>query len=85
MRLRIISTKEIVYDGEVSIVTLPGAAGAFTVLDHHASLISTLTAGHIQYGLKRGENSAGEHREMEIKGGIADIDNSSNTVNVCVF
>lgn len=85
MKLRIISTKEIVYDGEVGIVTLPGTMGAFTVLDHHASLISTLVGGRIIYGTKATETSEGDQHEMEIKGGIADIDNATNTVNVCVF
>lgn len=82
MTLRIISTREIVFDGEVTSVTLPGSEGAFTVLDRHASLISTLVAGKISYKLSA---DAQEPEEMAINGGIADIDNDTNTVAVCIY
>lgn len=85
MTLKIISTTEILFEGEVSLVSLPGSMGRFTVLRNHASLISTLTAGKIGY---RGEESAARESDrydgtFDIKGGIADIDN--NIVSVCVY
>ncbi len=43
MTLKIISAEDIVFEGEVTMVSLPGTMGAFTVLHNHASLISTLT------------------------------------------
>ena len=45
MVLEIISSEQILFKGEVESVTLPGAKGSFTVLENHASLISTLDAG----------------------------------------
>ena len=39
MILKIISAVEIVFEGEITSVTLPGTMGAFTVLKNHASLI----------------------------------------------
>lgn len=45
MTLKIISAESVLFEGEVSSVTLPGQMGAFTVLRNHASLISTLVAG----------------------------------------
>lgn len=78
MTLKIISAHEIVYEGAAKSVTLPGTIGAFTVLDRHASLISTLSKGLIKY--TDAENA--EH-EIEIPGGLADIDN--NVVSVCIY
>ena len=48
MVLEIISSEQILFKGEVESVTLPGAKGSFTVLENHASLISTLDAGTIE-------------------------------------
>lgn len=76
MTLRIISPAEILFEGEVSAVTLPGAKGRFTVLNNHASLISTLVAGDVSYV------ADGERHSLAINGGIADVD--GNVVSVCV-
>ncbi len=77
MTLKIISATEVLFVGDVEMVTLPGEKGLFTVLNNHASLISTLVAGDITY--RNGADSATTH----IDGGIADVDN--NIVSVCVY
>lgn len=77
MTLKIISAEKILFEGEVESVTLPGAIGGFTVLAHHASLVSTLVKGKISY-----RDEAGEHY-TEVEGGIADVDN--DVVSVCVY
>ena len=78
MTLKVISAESIVFEGEVTSVTLPGAQGSFTVLRNHASLISTLTAGKLVY-----VTAGGKEESTPIDGGIADIDN--NVVSVCIF
>ena len=78
MTLKIISAEDILFEGEVTSVKLPGRMGAFTVLQNHASLESSLDKGAIVY---RGAD--GEEHSTEIGGGIADVDN--NVVAVCVF
>lgn len=78
MKLTIISAQDILFKGEVDLVTLPGAMGSFTVLKNHATLISTLTAGRVSY-----TTTAGEQLSTPITGGIVDIDN--NEINVCVY
>jgi F-type H+-transporting ATPase subunit epsilon len=78
MTLKIISAEQIVFDGEVSSVTLPGTKGRFTVLHNHASLISTLQAGIIAY-----TEASGATGEARIQSGLADIDN--NVVSVCIY
>lgn len=78
MTLKIISAKEIAFEGAATSVTLPGTMGAFTVLDRHASLISTLAPGKIVY-----KDQDGAEHEIEVPGGLADIDN--NIVSVCIY
>lgn len=78
MTLKIISAEEILFEGEVTAVTLPGAMGSFTVLKNHAALVSTLVAGDIAYTAPDGTRDS-----RPIDGGIADIDN--NVVSVCLY
>lgn len=78
MILKVISAREIIYQGEVSQVTLPGTSGAFTVLQGHASLISTLTPGTIHY-----TETNGNRQQVEVEGGVADVDR--DIVSVCIY
>lgn len=78
MTLKIISPDEVLYQGEATAVTLPGAMGAFTVLNNHASLVSTLVAGKLAF-----TDASGAVNTREITGGVADVD--SNVVSVCLY
>ncbi|MBD5208831.1 MAG: ATP synthase F1 subunit epsilon [Muribaculaceae bacterium] len=78
MTLEIISAREVMFKGEAEMVTLPGELGSFTVLKNHASLISVLVAGKVVY-----RNEQGEEKTINIKGGLADVDN--NVVSVCIY
>lgn len=79
MILKIISAEKVVFQGQAASVTLPGEMGLFTVLPHHASLVSTLVAGKITYAATDG----GERHQVDVKGGIVDVDN--DTVSVCIY
>ena len=78
MTLKIISAEQIEYEGEVNLVSLPGEMGLFEVLNNHAALIASLTAGIVTY-----ENTDGTRMKREIRGGVADI--NKNVVSVCIF
>ncbi len=78
MTLKIISAEEIVFEGEVTSVTLPGTVGAFTVLNNHASIVSTLVAGAISF-----TDDKGNQQSHQIEGGLADVDH--NVVSVCLY
>ena len=67
MELAIISPKGVVCKATVESVTLPGAAGKFTVLRGHAPLVSVLEAGDVRYV----ENGA-EHF-VAVKGGFVRV------------
>ncbi|MGN1264711.1 MAG: F0F1 ATP synthase subunit epsilon [Muribaculaceae bacterium] len=78
MTLKIISAEQIEFEGEVNLVQLPGEMGLFEVLNNHAALIASLTAGIVTY-----ENTDGTRSKHEIRGGVADINN--NVVSVCIY
>lgn len=77
MILKIISAEDVLYSGEVDLVTVPGEKGSFTILNNHASLISTLVPGKIIY------DEMGTRHEIVVDGGLVDIDN--NVVSVCIY
>ena len=76
MKLDIISPEEIVYSGDVDLVTLPGTLGSFTVFLNHAPIISSLEKGRLRY-MKDGKDV-----EMIINGGFVEMKN--NVINVCI-
>ena len=76
MHLEIISPEKIIYKGEVDMVTLPGVVGSFTILNHHAPIISVLKNGFVTY--KSGENE----NKVKINSGFAEV--KQNLISVCV-
>ena len=76
MKLEIISPEKKVFTGEVESVNLPGSAGSFTVLAHHAALISSLKAGEITYTVD------GIETKSKVDSGFVEVKN--NVVSVCI-
>ena len=52
MILEVVSPEATLFSGEVNSVTVPGANGAFQVLDNHASIVSILNPGTVKIGGK---------------------------------
>lgn len=77
LHLTISSPEKEIFDGQVKSAKLPGAMGAFTVLSHHAPIVSTLNKGAIVYTLLDGS----EHR-VETEGGFIEMNN--NVLSVCI-
>lgn len=77
LQLTIISPEKEIFKGEVKMVTLPGAIGSFTILPHHAPVVSALNAGKLTYVT---EDNA--EQSLEIHGGF--IEMSCNNVSVCI-
>jgi len=76
MNLVLLSPAKTLFDGEVDLVTIPGSQGLFTVLPHHAPLITTIDQGIVTY--KIGDI---EHH-VKVIDGFAEIKN--NIVSICV-
>jgi len=56
-----------VYEGDVDIVVLPGAAGEMGILPHHAPLLTTLKYGFIKV------RQQGSEQVFTVAGGVAEI------------
>lgn len=69
MKLTIYSPERTVYDGDVTLVELPGSKGRFEVLPGHDALISTLTAGQIRYVAA----ASGEEARQAVAGGYVEV------------
>lgn len=77
MYLEIITPEEKLFDGEVSLIGLPGSKGAFEILENHAPLISTLEAGTV-----RVIDASGSETSYEIRKGVVEC--LDNKVSVLV-
>ena len=69
--IEIISQNGLEFNGDVDSVTLPGKDGYITVLQNHASLVSTLKSGKlITRSIKEKE------KIIEITGGFSEVKNN---------
>jgi F-type H+-transporting ATPase subunit epsilon len=75
MTLDILTPEKKLYSGEASLVQLPGVAGSFEILNHHAPIISALKTGIVKF-----KNAQGETK-IKISGGFVECLN--NKVIVC--
>lgn len=71
MHLEIITPEKKVYNGEVTMVNLPGSDGSFGLLENHAPIISTLKTGVIKVVEK--DNS---EKTFEVNGGVVEMNNN---------
>ncbi len=67
IRCEIVSQDRTVFDGDVDIVVLPGAAGEMGVLPHHAPTLTTLQFGVVK--VRRG----GREEIFTVAGGVAEV------------
>ncbi|MDH6358019.1 F0F1 ATP synthase subunit epsilon [Parabacteroides sp. PF5-9] len=72
MELTIITPKGIRCNLQVEKASFPGIQGAFTVMPHHAPIMSTLKKGTIKYQAK-GQR---EELEIDVEDGIVEIKNN---------
>jgi len=76
MKLTILTPEKKLYEGEVTGVKVPGAAGSFEMLNNHAPIISALAKGPIRV------NSAQGVKQFEIESGFVECLNNNITVLV---
>jgi F-type H+-transporting ATPase subunit epsilon len=67
IRCEIVSQDRLVYEDDVDIVVLPGAAGEMGILPHHAPLLTTLKYGFIKV------RKQGNEEIFTVAGGVAEI------------
>ena len=76
LKIRIITPSELLFEGEVESVTLPGNAGSFSVLDMHAPIISSLERGTVVIG------GANDTAEYSLNSGFVEV--KDNVIIVCI-
>jgi F-type H+-transporting ATPase subunit epsilon len=67
MHLEILTPEKKIFEGDVSLVTFPGADGSFQVMDNHAPLISLLKEGVVEY---KGKDGA---KNIKVSGGVVEV------------
>lgn len=65
MTVKIIKPDTTIYEGPATLIQLPGSNGLFEILENHAPIISSLSAGKIRLQAE-GE----EEKVIEIKAGV---------------
>lgn len=65
MKVKITKADGDLYNGDASLLQLPGVDGLFEILEHHAPIISALKAGNIRL-----VDSANATHQFEIRGGV---------------
>ena len=48
MNIKILTPETVVFEGEVNSVLLPGKGGEFHIMNNHAAIVSSLTAGKVK-------------------------------------
>ena len=76
MKVKIIKPDSTLYDGEASVVDLPGTGGRFEILNDHAPIISSLRHGTLRIVTAEGEKS------FEIRGGVIKGEHNDLTILV---
>lgn len=74
IRCEIVSQDRIVYQNDVDMVVLPGAAGQMGILPHHSPLLTVLNFGIITVKVK------GNEEHFTVAGGVAEVQPDQVTV-----
>lgn len=67
MRLEILTPDKMIFEGDVTSVTVPGVNGSFEVLNNHAPIISILEDGNVT--IRTGKQS----ESLFIHGGVVEV------------
>lgn len=85
MKLQILTPEEIVFDGEVTSLVLPGSKGEFQMLKDHAGIVSTLEKGKIKLidpvsDQKDHLEDEGDYKVYNIDGGILEFNKNKGII-----
>ncbi|WP_185863201.1 F0F1 ATP synthase subunit epsilon [Blattabacterium cuenoti] len=67
MKLKIIGSHKILYQGDIISIIAPGYQGYFQILKYHAPFISILKSGFLKLELKK------EKKDIKIEGGLLQV------------
>lgn len=76
MKLIIYSPEKTVFNGEVSLVEVPGTKGRFEILENHDAIITTLQPGVIRY------IADGQEIKQPVSSGYVEVHH--NQISACI-
>ncbi len=76
MKLKLVSTKKVLFEGNVEEVTLPGLEGYLGILPGHRPLFTALGEGKLSF------QREGRKRDFSVRGGYAEV--KPNTILVFI-
>lgn len=68
MKLEIITPEKHIFDGETTLVQLPGSDGLFEILNNHAPMIASLGIGKVKV-----QTPDGKLDYFDIRGGVVEV------------
>lgn len=71
MKVEILSPEKSIFQGEASMVSLPGIDGSLGIMNNHAPLITTLREGMVKLTMENGQN-----QEIKVNGGTVEVLNN---------
>lgn len=74
MKLTVITPDKLVYEGDITAVTVPGSSGSFQILRDHAAIVSTLDDGKVIIRSNEGLTV------IAIQGGVVEARDNNITV-----
>ncbi len=74
IRCEIVSQDRVVFQGDVDMVVLPGAAGEMGILPHHSPVLSVLNYGIVTV------KQSGREEHFTVAGGVAEVQPDQVTV-----
>lgn len=81
MKLTVLNLKEILFEGEVQSITIPGELGELTILPNHVPIITALKKGAISaLTAKSQQYSAEERKYIECNSGILEFADNEATI-----
>ena len=87
MNIQVLTPEEVIFDGEVEAVTVPGIGGEFQMLNNHAPIVSTLGAGKVKLksvisSLEQSQSISdeGNYKTFTIKGGTLEFSNNQGII-----
>lgn len=75
MKLIVLTPEKEYFNDEVKSVKVPGTSGGFEILNNHAPIVSSLTAGHISIITAQGKES-----KLIITGGFIEAVNNQISI-----
>lgn len=90
MNIKILTPENVVFDGEVESVLLPGKSGEFQIFKNHAAIVSALVGGKVKIYTDKvdaayhkyltKETEAKSSYSYEIKSGVLEFNNDKGII-----